>query len=245
MQRSRSLIAVALAAIIVMLIAAASVLPARWVLRLMPKDSILTVADADGTIWNGQAWIALGYPETRRMLADPVKWQWNGFSIELRHPWLRGPVTLSPGLGSMQISAQQAQLPAATLISLGAPWNTLVPSGNLELSWHTLSTRQPQGAGPLADLVWRNAGSAMSMVSPLGDYRLRLASTGKDITADLSTDKGALDLTGHGAWDGKRWNFQGLAKASTSASDAQTAQLSGLLNTIGPKQGNAHKFGTQ
>lgn len=245
MKQSRSFIAVVLAAVLVMLLAAVSVLPARWVLRLIPQDGILTVADADGTIWNGQAWIALGYPETRRMLADPVQWQWRGFSIELRHPWLRGPVTLSPRLGSLEVSAQQVQLPAATLVSLGAPWNTLAPTGRLELSWHTLSTSQPQAAGPLADLAWRDAGSAVSMVSPLGDYHLSLASTGKTITADLGTDKGALELSGHGSWDGRRWNFEGLAKASASASEAQTAQLAGLLNTIGPLQGNAHRFGTQ
>ena len=238
----RSRIAVLSAAIAIGALSAASVLPARWALRLLPDDGLITVADADGTFWHGRAWIALGHPETRRLLPDPVQWQWRGLAIELSHPWLRGPLTLSPGWNSMEISAQQAQLPAAALTSLGMPWNTLAPTGKLELAWHTLSTRQPQAAGPLLDLTWRDAGSALSPLAPLGSYRLHLASTGKALTLDLTTEQGPLALSGQGSWDAGRWRFQGQAKADANATATQAAQLAGLLTAIGPLRNGTHPF---
>jgi general secretion pathway protein N len=245
MKGSRSFIAILFSAILVALVSAACVLPARWALLLVPDDGLLSVVDADGTIWSGRAWIALGRPETRRMIADPVQWQLRGLALELRHPWMLGPLTLTPHWSGVEISAQQARLPAAALTALGAPWNTLAPAGRLELNWRALSSNQPQGAGPLFDFAWRDAGSALAPVAPLGDYRLRVASTGQGLTLDLATEKGVLEFTGQGGWNGRIWNFQGQAKASASASETQAAQLSSLLSAIGPLRDGAYRFGTR
>ncbi|HEY0293764.1 MAG TPA: type II secretion system protein N [Bordetella sp.] len=238
-----SRIAVSLLAIVVALASAAVVLPARWLLSWVPASGPLAVVDADGTIWHGQAWIAIGYPETRRMLTDPVQWQWRGWTMALRHPWLRGPLVLAPGWDGMRLSAQQVRLPAAALTALGAPFNTMGPGGFLEVSWNALSTHQPQAAGPLLDLLWRDASSAVTPLASLGDFRLRVASTGQALTLDLSTEHGPLDLTGHGAWDGRALRFQGQAKTTGDATAEQAAGLNGLLNLIGPRRGGAHVFG--
>lgn len=232
-----------LLAAVVAIAAALAVLPARWLLWLMPSDAPITVVDAGGTLWDGSAWIALGSPQSRRMLTEPVQWRWNGRSIEVRHPWLRGPVRLTPGLRGMSVSAQQATLPAAVLAGLGMPWNTLAPGGQLDVQWRAFDTGSVS-QGTLADVYWRNASSALSSITPIGDYRLRAEGAGRNVKLTLSTDKGALQLTGQGEWNGRTLNFRGQARASDNASDAQQAALIGLLTAIGPERDGAHTFGT-
>ncbi|WZB65642.1 type II secretion system protein N [Achromobacter xylosoxidans] len=74
------------------LVFGSAVLPARWLLALQPDDAPLVLADAAGTLWNGAAWIALGPPGARRMLPQPLHWQWrwSSLTLELSHPWLQG-----------------------------------------------------------------------------------------------------------------------------------------------------------
>jgi len=233
----------ALLALIVALIAALAVLPARWLLWLTPSDGLLSVVDASGTLWSGSAWIALGSPQSRRMLTEPVQWHWNGLSIDVRHPYLRGPLKLAAGLGGLSVSAQQATLPAAVLAGLGAPWNTLSPGGQLDLQWRAFSAGTI-AQGTLADIYWRNANSALAPLAPIGDYHLRADGSNGNIKLTLSTDKGVLALTGQGEWNGKRLSFQGQATTADNATQAQRAALVGLLTAIGPNRGGGHVFGT-
>ncbi|SAI39572.1 general secretion pathway protein N [Bordetella ansorpii] len=230
-------------AVAVALAAALTVLPARWLLWLMPSDAPITVVEASGTLWSGTAWIALGSPQSRRMLTEPVQWRWNGASVDVRHPYLRGPVKLSFGLGGVSVSAQQATLPAAVLAGMGTPWNTMSPGGQIDVQWRAF-TPGTLAQGTLADIYWRNASAAMAPIAPIGDYHVRLEGSGRNIKITLSTDKGALQLTGQGEWTGRRLNFQGRAKASDKASDTEQAALTGLLTAIGPERDDGHAFGT-
>ncbi|WYX59984.1 hypothetical protein WJ967_23135 [Achromobacter xylosoxidans] len=122
------------------LVFGSAVLPARWLLALQPDDAPLVLADAAGTLWNGAAWIALGPPGARRMLPQPLHWQWrwSSLTLELSHPWLQGPLRAGLGWDGVAVSAQSLRLPATVLPALGAPWNTLAPEGTLEISWQAL-----------------------------------------------------------------------------------------------------------
>ena len=99
--------------------------------------------------------------------------------MELRHPWLQGPLRLSPGWTGATLSAQSLRAPAAALSALGSPWNTLAPQGTLELKWQTLPLGGRLPAGPLAELRWRDAATALAPVNPVGSYVLRLQGDGK------------------------------------------------------------------
>ena len=153
---SRRGLLLALACSVAALLAALSALPARWLLLAAPQGSIVSLADAGGTIWNGSAWIALGPPGARRVLPQALQWQWHWrtLEMELRHPWLQGPLRLSPGWTGATLSAQSLRAPAAALSALGSPWNTLAPQGTLELKWQTL----PLGACPPGH--WPNCAGA-------------------------------------------------------------------------------------
>src|SRR5690606_19379929 len=100
----------------VALVAALWVLPARWVMAWIPESSPVVITDASGSLWSAQATVALGVGGLRRSLPDPLKWQLSfagGPKLVLSHPWLRGPLTLSPGWRGLRLSAQTLQLPAS------------------------------------------------------------------------------------------------------------------------------------
>jgi general secretion pathway protein N len=244
---SRRGLLLALACSVAALLAALSALPARWLLLAAPPDGIVSLADASGTVWNGSAWIALGPPGARRVLPQALQWQWHWrtLEMELRHPWLQGPLRLSPGWTGATLSAQSLRAPAAALSALGSPWNTLAPQGTLELKWQTLPLGGRLPAGPLAELRWRDAATALAPVNPVGSYVLRLQGDGKSGGAlALSTESGLLDVSGQGSLSPRGATFQGRATYAAKADVAERAALDGLLSALGRRSEDVVTFGT-
>jgi general secretion pathway protein N len=135
------------------------------------------------------------------------------------------------------------QWPASWLVGLGAPWNTLQPTGTLQLSSRGLSLEQVQGRwrfNGTAELELGNIASRLAALDVLGSYRLSLqgdAAQGQPPRLQLRTTSGALLLDGQGEWSGPdataRLRFSGTAAAAPGAE----AALGGLLNIIGRRQG--------
>ncbi|MDZ5615848.1 type II secretion system protein N [Achromobacter xylosoxidans] len=224
-----------------------AVLPARWLLALQPDDAPLVLADAAGTLWNGAAWIALGPPGARRMLPQPLHWQWrwSSLTLELSHPWLQGPLRAGLGWDGVAVSAQSLRLPATVLPALGAPWNTLAPEGALEISWQALRLGAALPQAPLAELRWRDAATALSPVAPVGTYVLRVRGDGRaGATLALSTDSGPLAVTGQGSLDARGVRFQGQATFAAGATEAERGALDGLMSALGRRSDDTVVFGT-
>jgi general secretion pathway protein N len=128
-------------------------------------------------------------------------------------------------------------------VGLGTPWNTLQPSGSLELRSPGLTLEQVQGRWLLTGRVELDLGGMASRVSTLdelGSYRLTLsgdAARGDAASLQLRTTRGALQLSGSGSFLGAgaaaklRFNGQASAEAGSEA------VLSNLLNIIGRRQG--------
>ena len=68
-QRILSAIMLALLAIC----AALYVLPARWIMVMVPDGWPLAVVDASGTIWSGNATVAIGAQEQQRTLPAAIR----------------------------------------------------------------------------------------------------------------------------------------------------------------------------
>lgn len=227
--------------------AAVTVLPARWLLVLLPDKAPVALADASGTLWRGSAWIALGPPGARRVLPQPLQWQWrwDALALEISHPWLQGPLRASPGWNGLSVPAQSLRAPASILAALGAPWNTIAPQGTLEISWQPLRLGAALPAGALAELRWRNASTALAPVAPVGTYLLRVQGGKSGATLALSTESGLLDVTGQGSASGRGGlKFQGQATYAGSAREAERAALDGLLSALGRRSGDVTTFGT-
>ncbi len=233
--------------------AALAVLPARWLMCLADDDAMVAIVDAEGTIWNGTALLALGPPGARRTLPQPLHWRWRWNGLVVHHPWLGADVRLAPswrGLAtpSFSLSAQTLRLPADLLAALGAPLNTLAPGGNLELRWPDYQGGIPRGPYWL-QIDWRDASSALSTVHPLGSYRLQVAAGGvkNDGTASprqlsLTTLAGPMQVQATGTWNGRKAVLSGTAEPAAGAPDNVREGLDALLSALGRRNGDKSIF---
>ncbi len=232
----------------VALAAALWVMPARWLMLALPSAWPVALVDAAGTVWRGTALVALGPPGARTTLPQPVRWQagWaDGLRLQLEHPWLDCPLSLRPGITNLGVSPCGLRLPAQVLAAVGAPLNTLKPAGELQLRWPGLRIPYHGGvpSGELVTLDWLQAGSALSMVRPLGHYRVAL--TGRDGAGQiaLSTVSGPLQMRGDGTFSPQGGlRFSGTASPAPDASEATVTGLQAMLSAIGRRSGNDTLF---
>jgi general secretion pathway protein N len=223
----------------------------------------LQLADARGTIWNGSAVAVLtGGIGSRDASALPGRLQWRlrpglrGLQLQATHDCcINGTLALAvrPGLGRVVLELPPpaagsdgvlGQWPAAWLAGLGTPWNTLQPSGSLQLRTSGLVVELVQGRWRLqgqAELAVNAFASRLSTLDVLGSYTLVLAGApagagaagDAGATLQLATTSGALLLQGQGQWVGDRLRFNGEARAAPGSE----AVLANLLNIIGRRQG--------
>lgn len=230
--------------------------PATWLARAVAAASgeRLLLGDARGTIWSGSAVPVLtGGPGSRDAAALPgrLAWTlaWRGTALEIRATQaccLNGVLTLrvNPGLARWSVTLVPSadwigQWPSAWLGGLGTPWNTLQLGGSLRLQSPGISVERIAERwridGTLdVDLV--DASSRLSTLDTLGSYRLRLvgdAANAGQPTLALTTQDGALQLSGDGSWGPGGVRFRGEARAAPD----DEAALANLLNIIGRRDG--------
>jgi general secretion pathway protein N len=225
--------------------AALAIFPARWLMTLLPASWPVAIVDAKGTIWSGTITAAIGSPQYRRTIAEPLSWQISfadGPKLTLSHAWLDSPVRLTPTWNGVRITSHTLQLPVAAFAALDARIGAVSPGGDLSIAWPATFIGQ-SGAPPgtkLLDAKWRNAVSALTPIRPLGDYSLILtqnAQNGADLI--LSTQKGPLKLNGEGTLSrNSGLRFNGTAQADPASSADVQAALQDLLAAIGPRQNN-------
>ncbi|NBX97091.1 MAG: type II secretion system protein N [Betaproteobacteria bacterium] len=245
------------------LLAAVTAAPATWMAVGLERltDGRLQGRDATGTVWDGQVTLALGAgPGSGPAWSMPgrLSWQlrptlgatgWPGLTMTVQHPLLMpqpARVQAQPGWKSWALEMHaahgdgpvRAEVPAAWLAGLGAPWNTLQPSGQLLIQWDRLSWASGPSGPAALDLALRihmvNMASRVSTLAVLGDYELRIEG-GPVVGARLSSRPGsALVLDGQGQWSpGGPASFRGQASALAGREEA----LSNLLNIIGRRDG--------
>ena len=214
--------------------------PAAWVGDWLQSHGKLRLVDTRGTVWSGSA--MLGVSDGRQIMLVPgrVSWTvglgalWSGrVMADLSHPALAAPLAISLASNSIKLAGGQAELPAAALTAVGAPFNTVRPGGTLALRWTDVEIRDGRLSGS-AQLDWRDAQSALSPVAPLGNYRLSIAGEGDAARIRLDTLGGPLRLEGSGTLRGWRISFRGLA----SVEPDMRAALNGLIGVLGPRSGH-------
>jgi general secretion pathway protein N len=226
-------------ALLLGLAAALAVLPARWLLRVFPSAWPVVVVDASGTIWNGQAQLAIGPPGMRRTLPQPISWHWHwvdgiGPAAQVEHPWLAMPLEIAPGLGGTRLGQGRLTLPADVLTAIGAPLNILGPGGQLRLVWPALNLGDLPSKEPLLQLTWSNASSTRVRVQPLGDYQAALTDDGAGgLALRVQTLRGPLRIEGQGEAHADRWRFDGQAGPAPNIDAATRDALTPLLSALG------------
>lgn len=238
--------------------------PAQWLAQavLLSSDGRLLLADAQGTIWRGDAVAVLtGGPGSRdaRSLPGRLNWSmrpsWRSLSLvlqqdcciqsplvlQLRPAWSGGVLSLAteplPGQ-PLQSSGEIGQWPAAWLGGMGTPWNTLQLSGVLRVSVRDLTFAWTEGRLRVlgqAEVALDNVASRITTLERLGSYRLDvLGADDGQLQLHLATLDGALNLTGSGGITTSGLRFRGEARASEDTLGA----LDNLLNIIGRREGD-------
>lgn len=221
--------------------------PASWLAPLVEQQTggRLTLGDAQGTLWRGSAFIG-GAPgrggSVTPLLPGRFSWQlsplvlFGQVSLDLNNPQaFSQSVHVDGNWSQWQVSPAQLLLPAGGLAGLGAPLNTLAPSGSLRLSWTALElVRQPGtvSVNGRTVLSMNDMGSRMSPIKPLGSYRLVMDWHGAQAQLVLTTVRGALLLSGSGALDHGRLRFAGQA----TAADGYEETLDNMLNLLGQRR---------
>jgi general secretion pathway protein N len=203
----------------------------------------LRLAEAHGTLWSGSGQIEVRDSAGRIGVAKDLAWRFLPESllrgrlvceVGLDQSANRFPVTVS--LSRIEVANADVSLPA-TVLGLGLP--KLAPLGLtgdvlLHVASLTIERKEMQGN---ATLLWRDAGSVLTPISPLGDYELRLDGEGATVHAYLRTIQGPLRLEGKGSWaNGNNPVF--LATAQVAAEHQQ--QLAPLLRLIAVERGEGN-----
>jgi general secretion pathway protein N len=213
--------------------------PVTWLGEWLAQSSRLRLVYATGTVWSGTAMLALSDGKQARIVPDRVSWQvqwWALFAgriaVEIRHAGVDGPLRLSYDRNGLSLDPGSASLPAGILSVAGAPFNTISPGGTLLLHWDTLRMAGNGFDGKIS-MDWRAAQSALSPVSPLGDYRVVARANGGRGDVTLTTLSGPLLLEGAGTIAEGRLRFSGTADAVPH----MRASLNGLIGVLGPRSG--------
>ena len=230
--------------------------PAAWLASAVASATgqRVLLTDARGSVWSGSAVAVLtGGEGSRDASSLPGRIEWtlglHGLGLELRarHACcLNGEVALQvrPGFGRLGLTLVPpagwvGQWPSAFLGGLGTPWNTLQLGGVVRLVSPALKLESVQGRWVVdgrADLELLSVSSRLTTLEPLGSYRLTLSGDANNpgtSQLSLTTQDGALQLSGNGTWGPGGVRFRGEA----SAAAADEAALSNLLNIIGRRDG--------
>ncbi|HEX4855320.1 MAG TPA: type II secretion system protein N, partial [Limnobacter sp.] len=201
------------------------------------------ILSSSGSVWAGQ--MQLGLSDGSRVYAvpEPARWRlqfsssehWAAIAIE--HANLVMPLHLGFDGTGITVTGGELRLPAAWLVALGAPFNTIRPEGLLQLSW----ARWETGENLQASLKWLDAQSALSSIRPLGEYLLNVSGSPQaGIQLSLVTSKGPLTLEGNGQWTAARGlEFTGHANSDEGSKEA----LTGLLSQMGRQEGGRYRLG--
>jgi general secretion pathway protein N len=236
-----------LAGLVSIAVTALVFLPATWMAYLLEQQTMgrLTLGDAQGTLWNGSAFIG-GAPSGRAPVTPllPGRFSWRlsptvmlgRVDAELQNAEaLSQPVSIVGSWHQWQVSPAAVVLPAERLVGLGAPLNTVQPSGQMRLSWGPLSLVRH---GNRIDIVGQmnlemtDIASRLSPIKPLGAYNLAFDWRGQEALLNLKTIRGPMLLSGSGTLTNGRLQFSGKAEAEAG----QEERLANLLNLLGQRR---------
>jgi general secretion pathway protein N len=176
------------------------------------------LVETQGTLWSGSGQIEIRDSGRRTGVAKNVVWH------ILPETLLRGhlvcevlpelatkPFSVTISLSRIELANVDLSLPA-TAMEFGEPrLESLGLTGEILLHITNLSIDHKQVQGN-ATLQWRDAGSVLTPISPLGDYELNLDGETDMVHVMLRTIHGPLQLEGKGFWaNGDHPDFMAIA----------------------------------
>jgi len=204
------------------------------------SGSRLLLAGTRGTLWDGSG-VLLFVNDTQYISLGEYAWQLRpaellsgGLAFDVRHGEDTSPmrVRYEPLRQAAELSQWHTTLPAQVLAMISPQLRPYQLNGEIELTTESVLFSQNGIAGKAA-VDWMQAGSGLTDVYPLGDYRILMEGNGRGLSVQLSTLSGKLRLSGSGQMEpGKGLSFNGTAQAMQGE---QQDSLSELLHHVGPE----------
>jgi general secretion pathway protein N len=199
----------------------------------------LRLAAPQGTIWSGSGELTVRDAESATLARKAVRWRALplrllrgelGGDVALGEPRRQFPVTVS--FAGVELADVSVVLPAAVLAVAAPRLAPLGLSGDVlvHIPHLIVGPSEIQGRGRVE---WRNAGSALTRIAPLGDYDIRLEARGSAVSAALQTIDGPLHLEGSGSWAS---NAAPALRIAARVPAAQREALAPLLGLIAVKR---------
>jgi len=183
-------------------------LPATFIdarLESMTGNAI-RLSEAQGTLWSGSGQLEIREQDRRIGDAHELSWHLSPGALllgrlkfELKFGQSGQPFPLTVTWSRIELTNASIHFPAAALGLAVPKLSALALRGALSLRVDHLTLSQSEVKGD-AVLEWNRAGSALTPVSPLGDYRLDIKSLHHSGTVSMRTLKGPLQIDGKGQW---------------------------------------------
>jgi general secretion pathway protein N len=246
-QRLRRLVIWLLVGVVSVALTITIFFPAAWVTDMVEDQTAgrLMLGDAHGTLWSGSAFIggaANGSDPVTPLLPGRFSWSLSPMVLlgivdaEVENDAaLSQPIKVEGDWHQWQVSPGAISLPVERLSALGAPLNTVRPSGQMRLSWELLQLTQENGIIEVVgsmNLEMNDLASRLSPIKPLGSYNLALAWHGTQADVTLKTVKGPMLLSGSGMFSNGHLQFSGTAQAEAG----QEQRLANFLNLLGQRR---------
>ena len=164
----------------------------------------LRLSGANGSLWSGAGRLEMRAKGSRVLAGQDLRWRFLpgrllraalAFEFDLGNGQ---NFVLAIAPGQVEVVGVQLNLPATALAALQPKLAPLQLTGEMLLRVERL-VASPRGWTGNATLHWRHAGSALTRVSPLGDYELRFTGDGGAAQLKLTTVQGPLRLEGKGS----------------------------------------------
>ncbi len=232
-----------------------SFFPTTWLAVILEKQTAgrFSLSEAQGSIWHGSAVIvaaASAKDPVTPLLPGRFSWHLSPLlllgQVQLKlenQAALSQPISVTGNWQHWQLSAGAMQLPAERLVGLGAPLNTIAPSGAMRLSWGELDLSRQNRAIDVqgwSKLEMHGIASRLSSIKPLGDYQLHFDFQGQQARVTLQTTGGPLLLSGSGVLQNGHLQFDGKAEVGKIAAQLRPA-LENLMNLLGQRRNEGDK----
>ncbi len=223
-------------------------LPAAWFAWCLNQVTHGTVRldPIGGSLWSGNGKLVVYYPQSTPHDLGTAEWNINPlwlFAGRLQMHWQASAPDMSIdtilrlGFGPMQLVDADISFPAQSVSSFYPAATLLSPKGQVRIHTTKISIDQ-NGIEGNGEILWQNAGSSLSSVQPLGDYRLEITAEGKSANLKLTTARGALEFTGQGQWQAQSGQ---LLITGAAVPHEHVNELVPLLNLLGPDQGGGRR----
>ena len=197
-----------------------------------------------GSIWHGRA-KALNYQPANGKALRISSLAWGflphrliqgelAFAVTSDDPLAMGSAEVGSGFsGAIHIRRAKFIVGSSVLLPLVPLLDFVQPAGTLQIQTDEMRVVAGHGEGD-AVVEWRGAGTKLSQVRPLGDYRINLTAAQDGVRYEVNTVNGPLRVEGRGSFvpNGAR-KFAGTARADPP----YQSQLLDLMRMVGRDQG--------